>query len=452
MIVLLGPDPAWRQLLAQAGLPFRVGRPDARTRVLIAPAAAGPREVTAGLGAAAPGCGLLAEAGASLPGGATPVEALAFRVEAATRVGRARVRAFPSRAPRPVVERVAARDRGEARRQVTAAVRRLLDVQSLPCARLASTPAGGATALGFRVDTDYCGRAELAQTRRLADEVGMSFSWFVNTEAHGPLLGELGMLFAGQDVQVHCHRHEVFRSVRANRENVARATAILSTHGLRAVGVASPYGDWNPSWDRALAELGLVYASDFVAGYDDLPFRPLLGDVLSPVLQVPVHPVCLGRLRAARASEDDIRDYYRRLVEHKVALREPCLLYDHPTAIAAHHALLAGILRDARAACGRTLSLTGYAEWWRRREQVRFEVAVEPDAVELAVGQGDELVEVELEFRGRHARIPLRPGRYQLTGLSWQAAVEPNAEPSARVPLRTVLSERLRQMRRQTRN
>jgi hypothetical protein len=451
---LLSPDPAWQQLLAQVGFPFRVGRADAGTRVLIAPAGIKPREVAAGVAAAAPGCGLLTEGhtSGSLSIGETRIEWLPFRLGTATRVGRARVRAFPVRAPRPVVERVAARDRGEVRRAVMSAVRRLLDAQSLPCVRLAFCPPGSPTALGFRVDTDYCAREGLVATRRLADEAGMSFSWFFNTEAHGALLGELGPLLVGQDVQVHCHRHEVFRSVRANRENIAKATAILLTHGYRAVGVASPYGDWNPSWDRALAELGLCYASDFVAGYDELPFRPLVRGRLSPVLQIPVHPICLGRLHAARASMDSISDYYRRLVERKAALREPCLLYDHPGGIAADRELLVRILRDARELCGVSLTLTEYARWWHRREQVRLEVVLQPDAVELVVKRGDEQVEAEIEARGQYARVPLRSGRYPLAGLSWRPAATSTPASPGRLTWRIILSERLRQLRRQTHN
>ncbi|MFO7638101.1 MAG: hypothetical protein R6X14_02175, partial [bacterium] len=255
MIVLLKPDPAWEQLLGQAGFPYRTGSPDVETRVLVAPGRTGTRELAAALGACTPGCGLLADRdspAAHIPGNG-PVEVLPFRVVEVTRPGRAAVRAFPSDAPRPVVERVAARDRGEARRAMTTAVRRLLEAQSLPCVRLAACPAGAPSVLGFRVDTDYCGRAEMEATRRLADRVGMSFSWFFNTEAHGRLLGELDRLLEGQDVQVHCYQHEVFSTARQNRENIGRALIILREHGHQPVGVASPYGDWNPAWDEALA-------------------------------------------------------------------------------------------------------------------------------------------------------------------------------------------------------
>jgi len=434
LITLMGDDPSWPELLRQVGVPFRVGRPDRATRLLLVSGRIGTRQAQTAVADAHPDCERL-----SLPRPPAP--------------GRARLRMFCNSTPRPVVERVGVHDRGEMRRWVVRELRRKLNRHSLPLPHLAYCPGSARSAFAFRVDSDYCGEAELLATRRLADEAGLVFSWFINTEAHGPLLPALKRVLAGQDVQVHCHRHEVYRSRAANRRNLSAALEVLQNNGYRPAGAASPYGDWNPGWDAALAELELDFSSDFVAGWDDLPFRPIIGGKPSAVLQVPVHPVCLGRLRAARASDDEIRRYYRSVVQRQKSLREPCLLYDHPTGLARDYDLMAEVLHEARQASDSTLTVGGLAHWWQARELVRYRATMRSGAIEIETRSPNDGIEIELEFEDRFARVPLEPGRYELERLNWQPFDDPGPKPvvSRRLSLCRRLGERYRRLRRQTR-
>ena len=433
MISLIGADPAWQELLRQVGVPFQVGRPDRSTRLLLVSGRVGTREAHTALADACPDCELL-------------------RLGRLPAPGRVRVRVFCDTTPHPVVERAGYHDRGELRRQAVRTMRQLLNRHSLPFPHLAYCPGSGRSAFAFRVDTDYCGIEELLAARRLADAAGVSFSWFINTEAHGLLMPELKLVFEGQDVQVHCHRHEVYRSQAANRRNLAAALGVLRSNGYRPAGAASPYGDWNPGWNAALAELKLGFSSDFVAGWDDLPFRPTIKGETSSVLQVPVHPVCLGRLRAARAADDEIRHYYRSVILRQKSLREPCLLYDHPTGLSRDYGLMAEVLREARRASDVALTVSSLASWWQTRELVRYLVTMRSGAIEVEVRSPDDDVEIELELEDRFARVPLKSGRYELERLNWQPLDDPGPRPMLiqRLSVRRWLGERYRRLRRQT--
>jgi hypothetical protein len=100
----------------------------------------------------------------------------------------------------------------------------------------------------------------------------------------------------GDDIQLHCHEHKVFDDLEHNVENLNAALQTMTKAGLAPVGAVGPYGHWNRNWDAALQQVGFGYASEFGLAYDDFPFYPILGKELSGVMQVPIHPMCFGRL------------------------------------------------------------------------------------------------------------------------------------------------------------
>lgn len=383
------------------------------------------------------------------------VVVLPFRVSDVLSDARSAVRVFESEAPKPVYERVARVNRGEVRRLVAGCWRWLLSGQGLGYVHQSYVPAGSASCFGFRVDTDFGLKANILKTIDLARQTGLRMSWFLNTRAHVPELGEL--LDAGlreQDVQLHCYDHRVFPDLESNRANLDQGRAMLERCGVQPVGVAAPYGDWNSAWQRALEEVGFLYGSDFGISYDDLPFRPIIDGRESGVLQVPCHPMSPGRLRSCRAGSREMVDYFARHVELCVLRHEPALFYGHPGPVSELAGALTKVIEVGlqRAGCGTTY--TEYARWWLERERTRPSVLSSTGQVEVRAPSAGESQALVIELPGRRAELPLRSGRYSLDELDWQVEeplfVRTSAALAARrrtwqARIRQRLRDRLRQ-------
>jgi peptidoglycan/xylan/chitin deacetylase (PgdA/CDA1 family) len=357
---------------------------------------------------------------------------------------------FPADMPRFPYDTMARSSRGEVRRLVANSLRFLLAHKGLPYVHLASVPGRATSTFAFRVDTDFGPRRDLEAVARLADRVGMKFSWYVNVGAHKAHLDLFSDLARqGHDIQLHCLRHTVYPDCKRNLENFRRGKDAMADAGIAPVGVVAPYGEWNQNLNRAFEELGFEYSSEFCLAYDDLPFRPVMKErenrelrrgkhgsdspvhsslfTLRPsrVLQVPVHPICLGRLVAARANEKQMAAYFRSVIDLQVARREPCFLYDHPERIAQFGDLLADVLEYGKERCGSVTTMTEYARWWQHRERCKWSATVSGKTLQVDTQSDDSSLSVIAEQDGRFAALPAGSGEYSLSEVNWRPLPEP---------------------------
>jgi hypothetical protein len=287
-------------------------------------------------------------------------------------------------------------------------------------------PAKLSGVFGFRVDTDFGPRQDLEAVARLADRVGMTFSWYVNVGAHAAHLDLFADLARrGHDIQLHCQRHTVYPDYARNLENFSNGKAAMAVAGITPVGIVAPFGEWNPNLNRALAELGFEYSSEFCLAYDDLPFRPVVGGRPGKVLQVPVHPICLGRLVAARAGAEQMLAYFRSVIDLQVARQEPCFLYDHPERIAQFSDVLADVLLYGKERCGSVTTLTEFARWWQRRERFDWTARVSDSGLEVQAGPTVDGLSIVVEDAGRYSTLAAGPASYSRAALNWQPTPEP---------------------------
>ena len=107
--------------------------------------------------------------------------------------------------------------------------------------------------------------------------------------------------------------------------------------GIEPVGFAAPHGRFNGGLHAALESLGVSHSSEFGLAYDDLPFFPYEGRVL----QIPVHPICLGVFLEAHneatcppwtpADAAQLAlSHFERMIDEKRLAGEPIFLYGHP--------------------------------------------------------------------------------------------------------------------------
>ncbi len=360
---------------------------------------------------------------------------------------------FPANTPRFPHETVARVSRGEVRRLIANCLRFLLARKGLPYVHLAATPGPTLSTFAFRVDADFVPRRDIEAVVRFADRVGMKFSWYVNVAVHAAYLDLFADLARqGHDIQLHCQRHIVYPDYQRNLDNFRLGKETMADAGISPVGAAGPYGEWNLNLNRAFEELGFEYSSEFCLAHDDLPFRPVVGGRLSTVLQVPVHPICLGRLAAARATPKQMTAYFRSVIDLQVARREPCFLYDHPERIDQFSDLLADVLGYAKERCGSVTTITQFVRWWQRRERLKWSSRITDTGLEIEAEPGAESISIVAEKDGSFALLPAASHRHQLDAAKWQPGPERvRFDPASLAARKPSLMLQARSLRRRAR-
>ncbi len=336
-----------------------------------------------------------------------------------------RAKQFFCQSARLPYETVAVVDRGGIRRLIAASLRTLFFKLGLPYIHLAYVPSGGCSILGFRVDTDFGTFSVVKRAAQLADKLGMHWTWFIHTEPVAGEIKEFKKILFYHDLQLHCHKHLVYPDVKRNIINFSNGKKLLNINDIYPIGAAAPYGEWNYNLYRAFSEIGLAYSSEFGYAYDDLPSRPIVDGIPGNTVQIPVHPISLGRLVWARADRKAIFAYYRKVIDLQAARREPCFLYDHPRWIIDYQDVLGDVLKYGMERCGNWSTLTDYYRWWQLREQISYNVKLNGNDLDLQVETEGNRVSLAVEFCDKIAFMPLCSGRINLTLLEWQPTLPP---------------------------
>lgn len=270
--------------------------------------------------------------------------------------------------------------KGEVRRLVEIVLRRLHRLRGVPYVHAWYFPGDRRNVFCYRIDSDYGSREEIVRLYDIARRRKIPMTWFLHVQAHEEWLS-LFRTFVGQEIAVHCYRHRTYSTYQENGSNIAEALWLLRRAGFDPHGFAAPNGVWNAGLGRAIRDHGFLYSSEFSLGYDDLPFFPPLSGGLSPVVQVPVHPVSVGNFLRVRGSSRDMIGYYASVIRRKLLRQDPLIFYHHPT----HRAddVVESIADQVADAGVEAMSFADYAAWWI--ERARFQFSAEYDRGRLRV-------------------------------------------------------------------
>jgi hypothetical protein len=246
----------------------------------------------------------------------------------------------------------------------------------------------------------------------------------------------------GLDVGSHGYVHHTYCDFDQNLRNIRRGIDVLKGAGLTPQGFVAPHGRFNRPLLAALSELGATHSSEFGLAYDDWPFFA----AGSNVLQVPIHPVCLGIFLEAASpgcaatAAAAAATHFQRAATARWNAAEPMFFYGHPDGRLGRypHVLretLAGVAGMPRT--WRT-TLSEFAAWWRARDRVRWQAVQEGDSIAIRV-EGDASpypLAIECWRGGRVACVGLASPVTQFSpaALSWET--RPDWTPLPSKPVR----------------
>jgi hypothetical protein len=377
-----------------------------------------------GFGSQQANCGKLDNESAALCAhklGKGYVIALPFDLAQVLRDQRRCLKAFYHEGPELPYEETAMVSRDSVRRLCVNALRELSRQIHVPYVHLWYYPESKRAAFAFRVDSDFAGRDQIEKTVELANQHDLKFSWYVNAKAHRPLLGYFNELAGkGHDIQLHCFEHKVFDDLGENLSNIRSGLEAMKSAGLETTGFAGPFGHWNPALNQAMEESGIRYSSEFGLAYDDFPFFNIMDPGLSKVMQIPVHPICVGRLLQARLKDQDIVDYYKNYFRTRYSGREPLFIYDHPHRIAGNYETFDALLKIvAKASDVWQTTLTRFYQWWVERSRLEYDVWAENGLLTVE-GYYDVSTAVHILDGEREALVPIINRQFQDDELAWK--------------------------------
>lgn len=316
-----------------------------------------------------------------------------------------------------VRERIARYPKAELRRSLARWLQDQLEQCGGAWIRLAYYPHPYRTAFNFRVDHDEYDADDFAAfTAAIRGHEGC-FSHFVCVGSHERHAEALRRL-ADWDTGSHGYHHYTYRDRLHNRINIERAFAVLAGHGMTRRSFVAPFGTWNPALAEVLEEMSVEYSSEFALAYDDVPFDPYLPRAgaaagrYSTVVQIPIHPVCLGIFLEAGVQDlDTIGRYFQGVIRAKYDRGDPIFLYGHPTGrLGRYPGLLKTILCEIDGLDGVwKTTLSDFAAWWRQRGQAKFSVFAHHNGYRLQFAEdaAEAGLAIEVWRGGKVARLPV---------------------------------------------
>jgi hypothetical protein len=274
-------------------------------------------------------------------------------------------------------------DKGSLRTAVLEKLRNRIESRGGVWMRLAPVPYPYRSAFNFRFDHDEFVAADFHAVRAAITGYEEATTHFICAATHEQG-GHALQTLRGCDVGSHGYLHHTYATFSENRLNIARGIESLRRHGFEPSGFAAPHGRFHAASAVATASLGITHGSEFAAAYDDRPYFPA-GNV---VLQLPIHPVCLGIVLEAAAASGDCDEAVRACAAEAVAehfvtvahtkreLGEPIFLYGHPDGrLGRYPQILHRVLSTVAdwSDVWRT-TLTEFQRWWRARATVTVRV------------------------------------------------------------------------------
>lgn len=244
----------------------------------------------------------------------------------------------------------------------------------------------------FRIDSDYGRKHQIKQWYEIGKSNSIKFTWFLHVSAHRDWLNTFKD-FNDHEIAVHGYDHFASNNYHVYKQDIQRAVQILQENGFTPFGYASPYGIWNRAVSSVCEDFDFNYSSEFSYIYDSLSIYPVINNKKSALLQIPVHPICIGTLQNAKANEKEMVDYFTTEFQRQISKYNPLIFYDHVT----HNNsdVLIEIFHYIQTLNIPSLTFNEFSDWWKKRENTVFSASTDSsNQINLSPSNTDE----ELSF------------------------------------------------------
>jgi Polysaccharide deacetylase len=299
--------------------------------------------------------------------------------------------------------------KGAIRIHIQKALEFLFHKRNLPFVHLWFFPDAAKNIFSFRVDTDMGTEDEILSLNNLLQNYNIPATWFVETKSSGQMINLFSDLH-NQEIAFHCFRHKTFLSYQKNEEDVNKGLGVLKNEGINPKGYAAPYGKWNKTIAEVTDHFNFLYSSEFGFAYDSLPLYPHFNSSFSQTLQIPIHPVSVGRLHWGGHSEENMANYFYNIIEQKLFFDEPIILYTHPfeKRLKVFEKVFERIKELQKIP---NLTFLEYAEWWKKRLNVNFSAEEKEGKVFVYAENKDDSVKCRISYpSGEKTLLPLSDG------------------------------------------
>jgi len=265
--------------------------------------------------------------------------------------------------PSEIVARIA---KNPIRRIVKTSLEYLFHLRDLPFVQMWYYPDGFKNMFLFRIDTDFCSKEDAKELSKICKKNQIKATWFVDTNSQKL---ETYLKMKNQEIALHCARHRVFEDYQQNYDNLSEGKKELEKAKFSPTGFASPFGEWNPQLGKTIADLDFEYSSEFALNYDDFPFYPFFDGKKTDVLQIPIHPISIGRLRRSHFSDDEMLKYYLNLINEKMQKNEPVIFYHHPHQ--KRFEIFDEIFKEINKHKIWKPDFSEFSNWWKKRNKIQ---------------------------------------------------------------------------------
>ncbi len=296
-------------------------------------------------------------------------------------------------------ERVSIVSKGVIRIHIQKALEYLYHRRNLPFVHLWFFPGYARSIFSFRVDTDMGTQEEIQSLYNLLRNFKIPATWFVETMSSQSWI-KLYSGFNDQEIAYHCYRHKNFLSFKKNLEDVSTGLKVLENEEIKPKGYAAPYGKWNKTIGMVIDKFNFSYSSEFDFAYDTLPLYPYYNSSFSKALQIPIHPVSMGRLHWGGHSEENMIKYFFNIIDQKLFFDEPIILYTHPfekrlNVFGKVFEYIRNInsqddVNDFRSIP--FLTFSEYALWWKKRLNIHWSAEEKNGKVFISADNGSDSI------------------------------------------------------------
>ena len=138
----------------------------------------------------------------------------------------------------------------------------------------------------------------------------------------------------------------------------------------------------------------------------------------SNVLQVPIHPICVGSLKNSKHSLNQIKEYYSNLIKNNTSNNLPIFIYDHPKQF--DEKILKWLFKKINELNLPSLTLMDFSKWWKERLKIKWNANILNDKIIIDYQNWNDRVFLKISKLNMKSIISNKSDLTDIKNLKWK--------------------------------